>query len=112
MLSIQIHRKEKMTLTRLHHFIALGQSGKKSDIDQLMHFLVTQDDLATSKLVDYALSHVSTQEGIERLQHYLFQGLRSQRNFAALYFKRRGFFDILFEALHQGKIDWDQGFSE
>jgi len=101
-----------MNLTRLHHFIALGQSGKRADIDHLMQALVTRNDLATFKLVDYALSHVDTQEGVESLRHYLFNGLRLQRNYAALYFKRRGFTDTLQEALAHGKIDWDQGFSE
>jgi hypothetical protein len=101
-----------MTPNRLDHFIALGTSGRSEDIDRLMHALVTQDDLATYKLVDYALSHVSTAEGVQRLRHYLFNGLRPQRNYAALYFKRRGFTDTLHEALDQGKIDWDQGFAE
>jgi hypothetical protein len=55
---------------------------------------------------------VSTAEGLQRLRHYLVNGLRPQRNYAALYFKRRGFTDTLQEALSQGKIDWDQGFAE
>ena len=101
-----------MNLTRLDRFIALGISGRPEDIDLLMHTLVTQDDLATYKLVDFALSHVSTAEGVQHLRHYLFNGLRPQRNYAALYFKRRGFADTLQEALSQGKIDWDQGFAE
>jgi hypothetical protein len=101
-----------MTSTRLNHFIALGISGKPEDIDLLMHALVIQDDLVTYKLVDFALSHVSTDEGVQRLRYYLFNGLRPQRNYAALYFKRRCFTDTLQEALYQGKIDWDQGFAE
>ena len=68
-----------------------------------MHNLGTHDDLATYKLVDYAISHVSTSVGLQRLRHYLFHGLLPQRNYAALYFKRRGFTDTLREALSQGK---------
>jgi hypothetical protein len=90
----------------------MGTSGSPEDIDLLMHALLTHDDLATYKLVDYALSHVRTPAGVQRIRHYLFEGLRSQRNYAALYFKRRGFTDTLHEALAQGKIDWDQGFAE
>ena len=101
-----------MNLTRLNQFIALGQSGKPADIDLLMHALTARDDLATCKLVDFALSHVRSREGVERLRYYLFHGLRLQRNYAALYFKRRGFVDTLGEAFTQGKIDWDQGFAE
>ena len=101
-----------MTLHRLNYFIALGQTGASADIDLLMGALVAQADLSTYKLVDYALSHVSTSEGMSRLRYYLFHGQRPQRNYAALYFKRRGFSDLLQEALAQGKIDWDQGFAE
>jgi hypothetical protein len=101
-----------MNLTRLHHFIALGQSGSKDDIDMLMHALVSSHDLATCKLVDFAMSHVSSPQGVERLRYYLFNGLPVQRNYAALYFKRRGFADTLQEALASGAIDWKQGFAE
>jgi hypothetical protein len=101
-----------MSLHRLHHFIALGQSGAPADIDLLMGTLVAQADLSTFKLVDYALSHVTNAEGVSRMRHYLFHGQRPQRNYAALYFKRRGFADLLHEALAQGKIDWEQGFAE
>jgi hypothetical protein len=100
-----------MTQNRLDYFISLGISGRSEDIDLLMQALITQNDLATFKLVDFALSHVSTTEGVQRLRYYLFQGLRPQRNYAALYFKRRGFVDTLQEALNQGAIDWEQGFA-
>lgn len=101
-----------MTLHRLHHFIALGQSGSPADIDLLMSALLAQADLSTFKLVDFALSHVTAPEGVSRLRFYLFHGQHLQRNYAALYFKRRGYTDLLHEALTQGKIDWEQGFSE
>lgn len=97
---------------RYDKFVNLGKSGSKKDVDALMSVLITRNDIATSKLVDYALSLVDTREGKERLHYFLFYGLQVQRNFAALYFKRRGNLAILEQAVDQGKIDHQQAFSK
>jgi hypothetical protein len=97
---------------RYHHFRALGQSGTGADIDLLMHTLHHQADFATSRLVDFALSLVETNEGATRLHHYLFNGTPVQRNYAALYFKRRGRVALLEEAVAQGKIDAIQAYAQ
>ncbi len=99
------------TIARYHQFVALGNSAKPEDIDFLMNALTGQDDFATSRLVDFALSLVATHEGKQRLRHYLFQGAPRQRNYAALYFKRKGDIDVLDEAVAQGKIDPIQAYS-
>ncbi len=96
---------------RYDHFRALGLSGAAHDVDALMHALVAHDDLATSRLVDFALGLVDTRDGTARLRHYLFHGAPIQRNYAALYFKRRGRTALLEEAVAQGRIDWAQAFS-
>jgi len=98
--------------SRYNEYIDLGTSGKKEDVDFLMHALISRNDLATSKLVDYALSLVATREGIERLRHYLFNGLQTQRNYAALFFKRRGHLDVLDEAVGLGEIDREQAYAK
>ena len=97
-----------MTLNNLERytaFTALGAAGTPGGVDMLMNALAEQDDLATSRMVDFALSLVETRAGRERLRHYLFHGSPIQRNYAALYFKRRGYVDLLEEAVAQGKID-------
>ena len=99
-------------LSRYDHFIALGNSGKKEDIDRLMNALASGHDLAKFKLVDYAISLVNTKEGVERIKYYLFNGIHIQRNYAALFFKRRGNFDLLDEALAMEKIDREQALSK
>jgi hypothetical protein len=99
------------TLERFNHFLALGSAGAPAGVDFLMAALVAQDDFATSRLVDYALSQVETRAGRERLVHYLFHGSPQQRNYAALYFKRRGRVDLLDEAVAQGKIDTLQAYA-
>jgi len=97
---------------RYDQFTALGRSGQAHDVDALMHALITHADFATSRLVDFALGLVDTREGAARLRHYLFHGAAVQRNYAALYFKRRGRTALLEEAARQGKIDAVQGFAQ
>ncbi|HMN60474.1 MAG TPA: hypothetical protein PJ988_08930 [Anaerolinea sp.] len=103
-----------MTTTnqRFYAFAALGAQGRREDVDVLMQALAEARDLATTKLVDYGLSLVETREGKAHLRHYLFHGTQAQRNFAALYFKRRGRVDVLEEALALGLIDREQAFSK
>lgn len=97
---------------RYASFVAWGNAGKIDDVDQLMDALALNNDLATTKLVDYALGLVDTREGRARLRHYLFNGSQQQRNYAALYFKRRGQVDLLVEAVTLGKIDEEQAYSK
>ena len=96
--------------SRMHFFAALGQSGSRTDIDRLMSALEVHDDMTTTKIVDNALSQVTSREGIAALRHYLFHGNQTQRNYAALFFKRKGHLDLLNEAVSQGKIDNKQAY--
>lgn len=96
--------------SRIQIFASLAQSGTRADIDQLMAELSRNHDIATSKVIDYALSLVNNREGIAALRTYLFQGDQIQRNFAALFFKRKGRLDMLDEAVAQGKIDEKQAY--
>lgn len=89
----------------------LAAGGSSADVDTLMQLLVTQTDLATGKLIDYALGLVESAPGAERIKFYLFNGQPVQRNFAALYFKRRGIERPLAQALALGLIDYQQGFA-
>lgn len=100
------------TLYRYDEFIARGNSGKQEDVDLLMRELASRDDLATTRLVDFALSLVATGEGGQRIKYYLYNGCLVQRNYAALYFKRKGFVELLDEAVALGKIDLEQAYSK
>lgn len=96
---------------RFEEYVAIGATGSAAAVDFLMGALATQDDIATTRLVDYALSLVETEAGVERLHYYLFNGTQRQRNYAALYFKRLDEYGILKEALAQGKVDSLQVFN-
>ncbi|TAK11279.1 MAG: hypothetical protein EPO32_12885 [Anaerolineae bacterium] len=102
-----------MSLLRFEEFKALGRRGSAADVDRLMAELAGEHDLATNKLVDYALSLVTTLEGRQRLEHYLFNGeILIQRNFAALYFRRLGRDALVARAHRLGRIDDIQAFAE
>lgn len=97
---------------RFDYFVALAKAGGVADVDKLMDSLENDFSSATSKLVDYTLGLVKTFDGKERIKHYLFNGTQTQRNYAALYFKRKGAKDILVEAVNKGCIDRVQVFSK
>lgn len=99
-------------IDRYDAFVAMARNGGVSDVDTLMDNLESDRNSATCKLVDYTLGLVDTREGKDRIRHYLFNGTQIQRNYAALYFKRRGAKDILREAVNQGCIDRLQAFSK
>ncbi len=91
---------------RFDIFVGWGRAGQSEDVDRLMGQLAAGTDLATIKLADYALSLISTRAGREKLLEYLFTGIPIQRNYAALYFKRRGAYqERLDEAVRQGLVD-------
>lgn len=99
--------------TNLSHgqLVELAQSGRESDINFLMGSLEMNASFLHCKLVDNALGQVEAQEGRNRIRHFLFNGSRIQRNYAALYFKRRGSVAVLEEAVQEGCIDEIQAFS-
>lgn len=89
-----------------------ARSGGAGDIDFLMSLLENTPSFLLSKLVDSALGQVESTEGQARIRHYLFNGGNQiQRNYAALYFKRRGIGHILDEAVESGCIDDTQAYA-
>ncbi len=103
--------KSMVPTGRFEEFVAYGTSGSAADVDTLMNALSAGENVASSRLVDYALGLVETSEGQSRIRHYLHEGTQIQRNYAALYFKRRNVIYYLEEAFAAGKIDAAQAFS-
>ncbi len=97
-------------INRYQLFAALGRSGTAADVDAVMQHLHERTDFTTTRLVDFALSLVETGDGAERIHHYLFHGTQIQRNYAALYFKRRYEMAPLHKAVAEGKIDEVQAY--
>ncbi len=100
---------QPLSLTQLEQ---KARSGKTVDVDVLLGSLHINQNFLRCKLVDYALGLVSTPEGRERIRHFLFNGNKIQRNYAALYFKRLGAGHILDEAVEKGCIDTTQAYAE
>lgn len=88
-----------------------GQSGNSKDVDYIMDELTADATLAVTRYVDFALSLVEKEEGIERIKYYLFNGTLIQRNYASLFFNRQGEWEPVKEAYMQGLIDEVQAYS-
>jgi len=95
----------------LKDYIDCAENGTASDIDFLMKQLSSKTTLAVTKYIDFALGRVTNPEGIERIKHYLFNGILMQRNYASLYLNRRGEWKYVKEAYEKGLIDYIQAFA-
>ena len=97
--------------TLLQRYIGMAKEGTKTSIGEIMKHLNADMTLAESKIIDFALSHVESGEGLKAMEHYLFRGTQIQRNYCALYFGRRGEYLIIRKAYDEGLIDAKQAFS-
>lgn len=100
-----------MGQTALQYYIGLAKEGSKASIDEIMIHLNENMTLVESKFIDFALGLVSNHEGVNIMEHYLFNGTQIQRNYSALYFGRRGEYLIIRKAYDEGLIDAKQAFS-
>jgi len=89
----------------------LATTGRTCDVDALMQRLDDRASFTECKLIDHALGLVEARAGRQRIHHYLYAGNPIQRNYAALFFKRRGATDILTEAVAAGAIDAVQAYA-
>lgn len=93
-----------------------GRSGQSLNMDELisvddiMKALKEAETCGECKVLDYRLSQINNED--KRICHYLFHGNQRQRNYAALYFKRKGRFDLVKQAYDEGKIDRIQAFAK
>ncbi len=101
----------KEHVKNLDYYISLAGSGTAQSVDSIMRDLNTDITLAASKIIDYSLGFVRSEEGLERMAFYLFQGTQMQRNYCAIFFNRRGDWQIVREAYLKGLIDYKQYFS-
>ncbi|MFZ5941840.1 MAG: hypothetical protein ACOYXB_14820 [Bacteroidota bacterium] len=91
--------------------ISRARTGRPADVDYLMSGLTGPVCFAMTRYVDYALGLVSTAAGIRRIEYYLFHGTPIQRNYASLFFNRRGDWKVVKEAFDRGLIDEIQAFA-
>jgi len=82
---------------------------KLNSVDDIMLALKEAKTSGECKVLDYELSLSSDEK---RIEYYLFYGDQRQRNYAALYFKRRGNYSLVERAYHEKKIDKVQAFSK
>jgi hypothetical protein len=95
----------------LKYLIDRAMNGSFEDVDFIIGKLNDNPTLAMTRFVDYSLGRVSNPEGVDRIRFYLFNGTQIQRNYASLFFNRRGDWLIVKEAHQQGLIDSIQAFA-
>ncbi len=96
---------------KLSELIERAELGNEADVDFLMQHLTPDSTLAMTRYVDFAISLVENEKGIQRLEYYLFNGIQIQRNYCALFFNRRGDWELVEKAYEQGLIDEIQAFA-
>ena len=79
-------------------------------MDMIFNELNKDSTIEETRYVDFALSLVENEEGIQRIEYYLFNGSQMQRNYASLFFNRRGDYDLIEKANKEGLIDDLQAF--
>lgn len=95
----------------LKTLIDKAQCGNTDDVDYIMDKLTVDSTFAMTRFVDFSLSLVDKNEGIERIKFYLFNGTLIQRNYASLYLNRLGEWKTVKEAFEQGLIDEIQAYA-
>ena len=96
---------------QLYDLIISAEKGDPADVDFIMQNLSAETTFEMTRYVDFALGLVSNEKGITRIEHYLFNGSQIQRNYASLFFNRRGDWEIVKKAYNQGLIDEIQAFA-
>ena len=96
---------------RLGYYIDLAGKNDSQSVDAIMKDLRRKMTLEQSKFIDYALGLIDSEDGTQRMQHYLFNGTQIQRNYCALYFGRLDEYGIIRQAYEKGLIDAKQAFS-
>lgn len=97
---------------RFDLFEQMGKQGMPENVDIMMESLEYDPRSSPYKLIDYTLGLARHSEGKKRIEYYLFNGTQTQRNYAALYFKRLEEHAILREAVKIGCIDRVQAFAK
>jgi hypothetical protein len=96
---------------RVEEYMCMAKKGTPGDVDGLFLQLNEQADLPLTKIIDYCVGLVKTDEGIARIKHYLFYGTQMQRNYATLFFARRNDWNPVNRAYARGLIDYKQAYS-
>lgn len=92
-------------------FTLLAKEGTKENIDFLMNQLNENSSFFMTRLIDFSLGQIETTDGIEHLKHYLFNGSRIQRNYAALTLNRIDEWKSVQKAYKAGLVDEIQTFA-
>ena len=98
-------------MTMYEIFVRQGNAGKKENVDFIMNYLDRDSEFFVTRLADFALGLVESDEGIDHIKHYLFNGSSIQRNYAALTLNRIDEWKSVQKAFKLGLVDETQTFA-
>jgi hypothetical protein len=96
---------------QLGQLINMATQGTREAVDRIMELLTSEATLVLTRNVDFALSLVNSNIGISRIEYYLFNGTKIQRNYACLFFARRRDWNVVNRAYEKGLVDELQAYS-
>lgn len=95
----------------LGKYLALAKNASSNDVDLIMNELNARTNFQTTRFIDFVLSRVCTEEGLQRIEFYLFNGTQIQRNYCTLFYNRKEEWKPVKKAFDMGLIDEIQAFS-
>ena len=96
---------------KVQELIDRANRGTLEDVDYILAHLTPDVTFSVTRFVDYALSLVESEAGVERIEYYLFNGTQIQRNYSSLFFSRKGDWPIVKKAYDRGLIDEIQAYA-
>ncbi len=96
---------------KVQELVNRANCGASEDIDYILSHLTSDVTLSVTRFVDYALGLVESDEGVDRIEYYLFNGTQIQRNYSSLFFNRRGDRPLVKKAYECGLIDEIQAYA-
>ena len=96
---------------KVQELVDRANRGTTEDVNYILSHLTSDVTLSVTRFVDYALSLVESEEGIVRIEYYLFNGTQIQRNYCSLFFNRRGDWPVVKKAYESGLIDEIQAYA-
>lgn len=105
----KLHKDDEFNLEKENHKEQIVKD--LNSVHNVMSALKEAVTIGECKVLDNRLSQFNSELDRNCIKDYLYNGNQRQRNYAALYFKRKGYYQLLMEAYEDGKIDKTQAFS-
>ncbi len=95
----------------VERYLEFAKTDRKEGVDDLMYNLRPTISLRETKMIDFCLGLMSSDEAIHQVKIYLFNGTQMQRNYSVLFLARKNIWKPINKAYSEGLIDYRQAYS-